>query len=462
MPIKLFVSHISEEGDIAALLKETMEKDFFGLVEFFTSSDIGSISAGEDWLSAVQRAMNEAAAVLVLCSKASVLRPWVQFELGAAWMKQVPIIPVCHSGLMVADLQMPLSLRQGIQLGTEAGLQRLYQSVAKILKFPQVPEPRDMDGFFDRISKLEERFQHGGVQQFERYIDVVIPPPGSLDSESVPEGTKIESNDVSMELFGLANATGRTWRDIAKAARKRPDTRWLSELQRCIRSASQNELFRPVQAIYHTGQASYQPQLAKKEVLPDGTSRFHVHFVETVVAPLREVDNDFGLLATLLRLGLRFRYEVVERFPKITKAAAQRYRKDAEAARQETLQQLRNSIQIIENDALSRGSENIDREAVAALFDDEHDRDAIAHQQDVWDEVRAGLFHDDPAPTMEQLEEILMQLRDMNFHFMRLATRRYYELVSARWPAKSEVIREPRAPGGVERRRALSSAPPTP
>src|SRR3954451_6451434 len=60
MPIKLFVSHISEEGDIAALLKQTMQKDFIGLVEFFTSSDIGSISAGEDWLSAVQHAMNEA------------------------------------------------------------------------------------------------------------------------------------------------------------------------------------------------------------------------------------------------------------------------------------------------------------------------------------------------------------------------------------------------------------------
>src|SRR4051794_14108620 len=68
MPIKLFVSHISEEGDIAALLKETMQKDFFGLVEFFTSSDIGSISAVEDWLSAVQHAMDEATAVLVLCS----------------------------------------------------------------------------------------------------------------------------------------------------------------------------------------------------------------------------------------------------------------------------------------------------------------------------------------------------------------------------------------------------------
>ena len=106
--VQLFVSHISEEKDVAILLKDMMEEDFLGLVEFFASSDVGTIELGVQWLEAVERAIEKADAVIVLCSKASVHRPWVQFEIGAAWMKGLPIIPVCHSGMKPTDLATPL------------------------------------------------------------------------------------------------------------------------------------------------------------------------------------------------------------------------------------------------------------------------------------------------------------------------------------------------------------------
>ena len=59
----LFVSHISEEAEYAALLKEMIQSDFLDLAKCFTSSDIGSIGAGENWLTAVERAMGDAKAV---------------------------------------------------------------------------------------------------------------------------------------------------------------------------------------------------------------------------------------------------------------------------------------------------------------------------------------------------------------------------------------------------------------
>jgi hypothetical protein len=434
-PTRLFISHISEEGDVAALVKKTMEGDFLGLVEFFTSTGIHSISAGADWLKSVEQAINGAAAVIVLCSRASVHRPWVQFELGAAWMKHVPIIPVCHSGMAVDDLPMPLSRLQAVELGTARGLERLYQTVAQILNLAQAPQLTDLPERLRRISELERRFQQNPVQQFERYIDIVIPAPGKLDTDTIPDNTKIESNDVSMELFGLIGGTQWTWLDIVKAARKRVDTRWLKELQRCIHSASCNERFRAVQAIYHTERGSYQPQLAKREILPDGACRFHVHFVETVVAPLTEVQNDLGLLATLLRLGLRFRYEVLERSQKLARAARMEGGK-RQTAGEDILPLLRGAIEIIENDALSRGAENFDRDAVVALFDEEVDRDEIAEIQDRWDETRALLFKDDPSPTAQEVNGIIAQMRDINFGFMRLATRRFHEMVCARWGTK--------------------------
>ena len=85
MAIKsLFISHISEEAEVAGLLKGMLQKDFGGVVTCFASSDIGCIGAGENWLVAIERAMDRAKAVIVLCSKASMRRPWVQFEIGAA------------------------------------------------------------------------------------------------------------------------------------------------------------------------------------------------------------------------------------------------------------------------------------------------------------------------------------------------------------------------------------------
>jgi hypothetical protein len=160
-----------------------------------------------------------------------------------------------------------------------------------------------------------------------------------------------------------------------------------------------------------------------------------VHFVETVVAPLTDVQNDIGLLATLLRLGLRFRYEVLERSRKFANDVRTNRAKQ-QAAEENMLSPLRGAIQIIENDALSRGSENIDREAVIALFDQESDREAIFEIQESWDETRALLFKDDPSPTAQEVNEIIARMRDINFRFMRLATRRFHEMVCARWTQK--------------------------
>ena len=240
----------------------------------------------------------------------------------------------------------------------------------------------------------------------------------------------VESEGASLELFGFLKGTGLTWRDIVRKAQKTPDTRWLRELQRSIALASNNERFRPVQAVYHTQTGSYQPQLSKKEVRIDGTTRFHVHFVDTVVAPLSEVQNDFGMLATLLRLGVRFRYEVIERFQKLSRCRAGGV---GQSPCTDIVKQLCEAIEIIENDALSRGAEQMDRDAVMGLFESDADQAEMADVLDSWDETRAALFRKDPPPSPEDLARVLARMRTINYSFMKLGTRRFHELVKTRW-----------------------------
>lgn len=432
MAIKsLFISHISEEGEVAALLKGMLQKDFGGVVTCFASSDIGCIGAGENWLVAIERAMDRAKAVIVLCSKASVHRPWVQFEIGAAWMKHVPIIPVCHSGMKMTDLQMPLSLLESVDLSSDIGLPKLYEGLAKVLKIARTPALGKLPDRLREVTELQNRLRMMETKQFEIFIDIVLPAGGRLESDTIPDDAVIESDAASLSLFGYLPGAPLTWRDIVKAARRIPDTRWLRQLQRCVYLASNNERFRPVQAIYHTEGASYQPQLAKREAGANGTTRYHVHFVETTVAPLTEVQNDFGLLATLLRLGLRFRFEVIQRFQKIARTG--RTSTGAPCSIDEMVKHVREAVEIIENDALSRGAEQMDRDSIDALFERHEDQRTLAEIQASWDKARALLFRDEPPPSAQEVTEVLKLMRQLNFAFMKLGTRRYQEMVCARW-----------------------------
>ncbi|MFN0281265.1 MAG: toll/interleukin-1 receptor domain-containing protein [Kineosporiaceae bacterium] len=136
----IFISHISQEAQVAELVRSSVLRDFLGLFDIFASSDTASIAAGDDWLAAVERALQKASVFLVLCSPASKYRPWLQFEAGAAWMRRIPIVPLCHAGLTPADLPMPLSTRQGVALDAASGVRRLYERLAAELSCasPQV------------------------------------------------------------------------------------------------------------------------------------------------------------------------------------------------------------------------------------------------------------------------------------------------------------------------------------
>jgi hypothetical protein len=129
----IFISHISEEAKLAAILKKHLTDDFLGLVNVFVSSDTASISAGSNWLDSVDSALRIACAELVICSKASVKRPWINFEAGAGWMRGIPIVPVCHSDLRPRDLSMPLSVLQSIEASQESGIDQIYTLVASNL-----------------------------------------------------------------------------------------------------------------------------------------------------------------------------------------------------------------------------------------------------------------------------------------------------------------------------------------
>jgi hypothetical protein len=134
----IFVSHIHEDRAVARWLREQLRDDFLGQISVYVSSEREG-RADEDWLQTIDDALRDCRLLIALCSPVSVLRPWVNFELGAAWMLEKRIVPACHAGLEVEDLRAPLSSLHGIALTEAAGIETLYSTIALQLGFPQAP-----------------------------------------------------------------------------------------------------------------------------------------------------------------------------------------------------------------------------------------------------------------------------------------------------------------------------------
>ena len=165
----IFISHTSTETKLAQHLKERLESDFLGALQVFVSSDQTSIGAGTKWLDEVEKALKSAALHLVLCSDESVGRPWVNFEAGAAWLRGVPVIPVCHSGMTPTGLPVPLILLEAIEAHQEDDLRKLYAAASSAL---QMTVPRiDFAALSAEVRDIEQ-----GYRRARSAIEIVEDP----------------------------------------------------------------------------------------------------------------------------------------------------------------------------------------------------------------------------------------------------------------------------------------------
>jgi len=108
--LKIYISHVSEEALFALLLKEFIESTFLGQVEAVLSCSSADSAEDRKWLQGIDGALDSAKLLLVLCSPRSVQHGWIHFEAGCAWMKNLPVVVICHSGLRNSELPEPLSV----------------------------------------------------------------------------------------------------------------------------------------------------------------------------------------------------------------------------------------------------------------------------------------------------------------------------------------------------------------
>ena len=120
----IFISHISEEAEIAIKLKQLIEKSFLNSVDVFVSSDANSSGVGDGWLDRIKENLSNTIYAIIICSPKS-------------WIKQIKIAPLCHSGAFPNRLPIPLTTFNGALLNNETGLNNLFLSISKEISLSQ-------------------------------------------------------------------------------------------------------------------------------------------------------------------------------------------------------------------------------------------------------------------------------------------------------------------------------------
>lgn len=127
----IFISHITEEKEIAQALKDSVESTFLRMVEVFVSSSPTSIKVGRKWLDGITDALKACKVEIILASPESIKRPWINFEAGGGWVRDIHVIPICHSGMTPDRLPAPLGSLQSVEATDLKGLGLVFSVISE-------------------------------------------------------------------------------------------------------------------------------------------------------------------------------------------------------------------------------------------------------------------------------------------------------------------------------------------
>jgi len=126
----IFISHIGDEAPVADALKAYLMRCFGPSLQVFVSSDYDSIATGEEWYRAIVRGIRAASVVVVLLSRYSIDRRWINFESGLALGANVRMLPLTIRGFHPGDVGLPLSQFHARTLSDALAVEGVIHAIA--------------------------------------------------------------------------------------------------------------------------------------------------------------------------------------------------------------------------------------------------------------------------------------------------------------------------------------------
>lgn len=148
----IFISHASEDKDLAAALVELLRSalDIPADKILCTSVDGFRLHAGEDTDEALRAAVLESTSLVGVITPASQKSSYVTFELGARWGTNKSLIPLTARGVRPGDLKGPLAGKNALDCSQRAGVQQLIGDLGTQVQM-EVERPEVYEKHLDRV-----------------------------------------------------------------------------------------------------------------------------------------------------------------------------------------------------------------------------------------------------------------------------------------------------------------------
>ena len=439
-PLSIFISHKHKDKIAAEAIRDELSIYGGGRLGFFLSEDI---PFGQDWNDQIHEKLRKADWLLLIYSDPTSEWDWCLYESGFFAAKATEEqhkhkhrLICLHS----AEITPPSPLKnwQSVKI--------IREDVVKLLKEIFDKSNPVLTKAPDALGKLAEKITRligpqPNSQPKKRYytqcLNVTLTPQqlkNFKESEQVPQDAEVDANESSLRMFGLdlpADDRLWTWGEITGQLRESGQMGLTSSLERAMLDAIEAHHFSPsMPTFYSSGnQKQYLPVLQRFDRMPDSSRRFRILFTELPAEDDVLVGGDLGLMATLLRMARKFRWGIIDTFRNRISGILNRSIMD-DAKVTSLLHELLSAIERIEGEATQRGF--LDQESILQLFDAKEDKEALSERFTQWEELRSKRLRVAiEAKALNDIHEILGEMRLINKEFMIMASKRYHELLKA-------------------------------
>lgn len=187
MPIRLFISHSSDDEELTEAFISLLEAAFhFEEREVRCTSLPGyKLRTGSHTSTQLKQELNEAELVICILTPVSTESEWVRFELGAAWaMPEKWVVPLL-AGLDYEELPGPLREVHAVKATDGDGIYQLLDEIRDKLQWQTRPAAKVAGALRDLVSSAEEYEEEEGEASPFQDFDVAEVYDLNIDDDNV-------------------------------------------------------------------------------------------------------------------------------------------------------------------------------------------------------------------------------------------------------------------------------------
>ncbi len=167
MTYRIFVSHVSDDKQLAEAIKSAINDAFEGSIELYLA--VHELAGGDEWKTEIRKNLNECDALISVMTPASINRPWIYIEWSAFWIEGRQFFCLMGDGVEVSHLIEPMRDLQAVKLSLVDDVRRFFRRLKEYSGFREVPY-KHVDDFVDKVALAQRiQAQERAEKTYEKY-----------------------------------------------------------------------------------------------------------------------------------------------------------------------------------------------------------------------------------------------------------------------------------------------------